>query len=137
MNKLTTAFKNPLNWKALIAFAILLRGILWLYFGHLVSTNLPSGETIEKYFVRDDWIYFFHPVDNFFANGHFSYMNNVPFTGRLPGYSIVYFLFRLIFDAHISIFLVIGLQFLLSAISVYVLALTIYYIFDKNIRSFI
>jgi hypothetical protein len=129
------AFKDISNWKWFVLVAILLRGSLWLYFGHLVNVHLPADQKIYSHFVKDDYMFFFDPVDNFFRTGTFGYYGNVPFTGRMPGYSTVYFLFRLIFSQQIAAHCVIGLQFLLSSISVYVLALTSYKIFESR-RAF-
>lgn len=127
---------HPFNWKVFIIIAIILRGLLWLYFGHMVTANVAQSDTIEKYFVKDDYGYFFSPVDNYFKTGHYTYLDGVPFTGRLPGYSMVYFIFRLFFNQHISLFLIVGLQFLLSTVSVYVLSLISYFIFNNNKRCF-
>src|SRR5581483_4990284 len=135
MNRLKSLFANPFNWFAFILLAIILRGILWAYFGHLVHIHLSGDEVIENYFVKDDYLYFFHPVDNYFLNGHYAYLAGVPFTGRMPGYTIVYFLARLIFSQQIALWAVILLQFLLSAISVYVLSLIAYNLFNSK-RAF-
>lgn len=136
VNRLKSAFGNPFNWFAFILLAILLRGILWAYLGHLAHVHLSGDEIIENYFVKDDYLYFFHPVDNYFSTGHYTYLTGVPFTGRMPGYAIVYFFARLIFSQQIALWVVILLQFLLSAISVYVLSLIAYYLFDNNKRAF-
>ncbi len=130
-----SAFSNPFNWKAFILLAIVLRGIVWAYLGYMVSIHVEPGNRIENYFVMDDYGYFFTPVDNYFRTGHFSYLSGVTFTGRMPGY-MVYFLFRFLFSQQVSILLVIAFQFLLSAISVYVLSLIAYYIFDNNKKCF-
>jgi hypothetical protein len=98
----------------------------------MVYVNLPAGQTVAKYFVRVDYGYFFKPVDNYLSTGQYSYIKGVPFTGRMPGYSVVYFLFRLLFDRKAAIFCVVGFQFLFSAISVYLMALTAYYIFNSS-----
>jgi len=132
MKKLRLLFNDPLNWMPFLALAIFLRGIVWLFLGHMVHANMPVDETIAKYFVRDDYVYFFTPVDNFFRTGHYTYLNGIPFTGRMPGYSLVYFMYMMFFNANVSLHLVICTQFLLSAISVYVLALISYYIFNNK-----
>jgi len=136
IKRLQSAFSDPFNWIAFILLAILLRGIVWMYFGHLVHVHLSPDETISKYFVKDDYIYFFSPVDNYFRTGHYTYLDGVPFTGRMPGYSIVYFLARFIFSQQFALWAVIILQFLLSAISVYALSLVAYYIFNNSKRIF-
>ncbi|HXB10507.1 MAG TPA: hypothetical protein VNZ45_00860 [Bacteroidia bacterium] len=132
---LLSAFSSPFNWKAFILLAIVLRGIAWAYFGYLVSINVEPGNRIEHYFVMDDYGYFFTPVDNYFKTGHFSYLPGVTFTGRMPGY-MIYFLFRFLFSQQVSILLVIAFQFLLSAVSVYVLSLIAYHIFNNNKKCF-
>ncbi|HXP51252.1 MAG TPA: hypothetical protein VN922_14940, partial [Bacteroidia bacterium] len=134
-SNIKAAFKDISNWKWFVLVAILLRGPLWLYFGHLVNVHLPADQKIYSHFVKDDYMFFFDPVDNFFRTGTFGYYGNVPFTGRMPGYSAVYFLFRLIFSQQLAAYCVVGLQFLLSSISVYVLALTSYKIFESR-RAF-
>jgi hypothetical protein len=128
-------FSNPFNWKAFILLAVILRGIVWAYLGYLVSIHVEPGNRIENYFVQDDYGYFFTPVDNYFKNGHFNYLPGITFTGRMPGY-MIYFLFRLLFTQQVSILLVIAFQFLLSAVSVYVLSLIAYYIFNNNKKCF-
>ncbi|MGP8215903.1 MAG: hypothetical protein ACLQQ4_10095 [Bacteroidia bacterium] len=133
--KIKTAFSNISDWKWFVFIAILLRGPLWLYFGHLINITFPADQKLYSYFIKDDYLYFFVPVDNYFHTGTFSYMGNIPFTGRMPGYSVVYFLFRLMFSMQNATYCVIGLQFILSSISVYVLALTSYKIFE-NKRAF-
>jgi len=105
---------------------------MWLYLGYLVNLNLPGSEKLYSYFIKDDYAYFFDPVDNFLKTGTFSYFNNIPFTGRMPGYSIVYLLFRFIFSKQIAAYCVVGTQFLLSSVSVYILALTSYKIFNSK-----
>jgi hypothetical protein len=134
-SKIKNAFGDISNWKWFVLVAILLRGPLWLFFGHLVHTNLPAGERIYNYFVKDDYVYFFQPVDNYFQSGVYSYSRNVPFTGRMPGYSIIYFLFRFILSKQLAAYCVVTAQFLLSSISVYVLALTSFKIFESK-RAF-
>ncbi len=135
LSKIKTAFSDTSNWKWFVLLAVLVRSPLWFYFGHLVNVHLPADQRVYTYFVRDDYSYFFDPVDNFFKNGTYSYSNNIPFTGRLPGYSVVYFLFRLICSPQPAAYCVIVLQFLLSSLSVYVLALTSSKIFDSK-RAF-
>ncbi len=130
--KLKATFSDISNWKWFVLLAILLRGPLWLYFGHLVNVHLPADQKVYSNFIRDDYMYFFDPVDNFFSNGTFSYYAHAPYTGRMPGYSAVYFLFRLLFSKQIAAYCVVGMQFLLSSISVYVLALTSYKIFESK-----
>src|ERR1700722_8680741 len=120
LSKIKTAFSDTSNWKWFVLLAVLVRGPLWFYFGHLVSIHLPADQRVYTYFVRDDYSYFFDPVDNFFKNGTYSYSNNTPFTGRLPGYSVIYFLFRLICSPQPAAYCVIALQFILSSLSVYV-----------------
>ena len=130
-----SAFSNPFNWKAFILLAIILRGLLWAYMGYLVSIHVEPTNRIETYFVQDDYGYFFTPVDNYFKSGHFTYLPSSTFTGRMPGY-MVYFLFRFLFTQQVSILLIIAMQFLLSAVSVYILGLIAYSIFNNNKRCF-
>jgi hypothetical protein len=134
-SKVKNNFGDIANWKWFVFIAILLRGALWLYFGHLVNINLPADQKLYSYFIKDDYMYFFEPVDNFFRTGTFSYIHNVPFTGRMPGYSIVYFLYRLIFSQQLATYCVVATQFILSSVSVYVLALTSYKLL-KSKRAF-
>ncbi len=126
------ALSDISNWKLFVLIAILLRGPLWLYFGHLVNVNLPLEQKLYSNFVLDDYMYFFSPVDNFFRNGTFSYIGKIPFTGRMPGYSAVYFLFRLLCSPQPATYCVVGVQFILSSLSVYVLALTAFKIFESK-----
>jgi len=133
--KIKELFSDITNWKWFVFIAILLRGPLWLYFGHLVNVHLPEDQKIYSHFVRDDYMFFFEPVDTYFRTGTYSYSHNIPFTGRMPGYSIIYMLFRFIFSQKAAAFCVVGLQFLLSSISVYVLALTSSKIFESK-RAF-
>ncbi|HTA82467.1 MAG TPA: hypothetical protein VK783_06035 [Bacteroidia bacterium] len=129
------SFGDIANWKWFVFIAIILRGALWLYFGHLVNINLPADQKLYSYFIKDDYIYFFEPVDSYFKTGTFSYIHNIPFTGRMPGYSIIYFLFRLIFSQQLATYCVVATQFIVSSVSVYVLALTSYKLF-KSKRAF-
>ena len=133
--KIKELFSDITNWKWFVFIAILLRGPLWLYFGHWVNVHLPEDQKIYSHFVRDDYMFFFDPVDTYFRTGTFSYSHNIPFTGRMPGYSIIYMLFRFLFSQKAAAFCVVGLQFLLSSVSVYVLALTSSKIFESK-RAF-
>lgn len=123
---------NIYNWPLFILAALALRGIVWLYFGHLVNIHLPADQKLYSYFVKDDYIYFFQPVDTFLRTGTFSYWHGQPFTGRMPGYSIVYLLLRLLFSPQGSVYGIVILQYLLSSVSVYILALTGYKIFQNK-----
>src|SRR4029077_13443195 len=132
VNKVKQNFLNTSNWKLYLLIAILLRGLFWSYFAHLVHVNVPPDNRIGNYIVKDDYLYFFGPVENFFKVGGYNYLQNVPFTGRLPGYSIVYLLLRCILSPQIAVYFTVGLQFLLSTISVYVLAFTVSIIFESK-----
>jgi len=132
LKKIRKAFSNTSNWKLYFITALIVRGLIWGYFEHIAQTNVSAEHRINSYVLNGDYGFFFKPVDKYYTSGTFSYLDNKPYTGRLPGYSAVYFLFRLVLSPSAALFAVIILQFLLSALSVYVLALLAGRIFNST-----
>lgn len=110
------------NYKHWIIIAIIAK---LLFFSFMLSENLLYTEENGIYLTcGDTWMYT-SPIDNLIENrGYFPDF-------RMPGYGIIYFLFRLIFSKVMALNLVVITQVLLSAISVYLLALIVKDIFNS------
>jgi len=111
--------EKPWHWTGLI---ILLRLPILAYFiwqGHLLFPERMMADFVLQ---EVDYGYFLGPVDNYFETGNYEYTPGEPYAGRMPGYAIPYFLLRLILSQTLAIQLLIILQVILSAVSVYYLA---------------
>ncbi|NNC84378.1 MAG: hypothetical protein HKN79_12450 [Flavobacteriales bacterium] len=86
-----------------------------------------SDRMIDTIVLKEvDYGYFLLPVDNYFEIGTYSWGNIHPYAGRMPGYAAPYYLLRTVFDQMTALRILIILQVVLTAISIYFLALLAY-----------
>src|SRR6185312_8001041 len=113
------------NWKLFFITAIVIKLALLSFI--ITLAHNWHGLVIQP----DDGSYF-SAVDNFLYNHCYCYIANLPFAGRMPGYSLVYLLFRLVLSPTPAVMAVVVFQFLLSCISAYVLCLIAFNIFNST-----
>jgi ABC-type multidrug transport system fused ATPase/permease subunit len=117
--KINFKINNYLFW---IFLALLINGIFfWLQ----VYLNYAANKPLLGYYSNDSHEYY-HSAENFFASGIYS-----PDV-RMPGLGIIFILFRLFFEKTIVLNIILVLQWLLSAVSSYVLAITISRVIKKE-----
>jgi hypothetical protein len=118
-----------------IFLAIIIKGIIlsfFIYESHsLTPERMVSGVVVKQ----NDYGFFLGVVDNYFSTGIMTYIENKPFAGRMPGYGIPYLLLRYVFPQNTALLFLIFFQFILSSVSVYLLAKTSL-IFTGNKKSF-
>jgi 4-amino-4-deoxy-L-arabinose transferase-like glycosyltransferase len=124
----------------LIILAIVVKAALIAYIAGQAKANPEyQGKFIGPLAMKtNDYSYFIQPVENYFKDdaGVIYYTEaSEPFAGRMPGYWFPYFLIRLMLPQVAAINLLIVLQVLLSALSVFFLAKTAR-IFFKDERAF-
>jgi len=113
------------NWLFWILSILIIRGLVLVFFlfqsYQLNPDRIISGIAIQQ----NDYYMFLGVVDNYFKTGVYELYegSNKVFAGRLPGYSMPYFILRFIFPQEISIGILIIFQIVLSVISVYFLGL--------------
>lgn len=111
------------NYKYWIIIAIIVKA---LFFFFAISENRAVTDTNIIHVTAGDSRTYIEPIENFIKEGNY-YPDY-----RMPGYGIIYLLFRLIFPRVASLNLLVLLQLFLSAISVYVLALTCKEVFKSS-----
>jgi hypothetical protein len=122
--------KQPIGkWYFWIILSVLIKGIIFLLLSAELGAKNDRFIGVIEGDVGGDSNSYILPVENFLSNGLYE-----P-DYRMPGYSIFYFLLRLLFNVYTSQNGMIVIQVLLSAISVYVLALISYRIF-RSARIF-
>jgi len=107
----------------LISIAVLYRISLVVIFSHSVNDIVPE-KTITSYFgtKANDYGYYIPPAEKLFTEGNYSYRDNIPFAGRMPGYAFLYLLFRFFSSPETAILLVIFFQTIIGAIATVLLA---------------
>lgn len=123
------------NWKFWIAFSLIIKSLFFIFFISL-SSSLKSdyaGFNYRGSFGKDagDTQGYFSPVENLLANGE--YKDDF----RMPGYGWIYYLNRLFFSPAVACNIILILQLIFSAISVYLLGLVAYIIFKRNIYFYL
>ncbi len=116
--------KNPSSQGLWLALGLLFKGILpfiWLLHSHPIC-EIPGfwGGT------GGDTSSYLKPIDNWLAHGIYT-----P-DFRMPGYGLVYLIFRLITPTAIACNIILILQYLMASISIYILAITAKNIFGNN-----
>ncbi len=122
MNKLFRKifFKDSDNYAYWIIFALAFRIVIFiLYLLKGQYGEIPGFIGI----VSGDFYYYITSIENYITKGTYS-----P-DMRMPGYGIIYYFFRLFANQANALNIIIILQYLLSAISVYFLAVTVKNIF--------
>jgi hypothetical protein len=125
---------NIHNWVFWIIFALLMRILTLGYF----ASDLHADQTIFSFFIKEkDFNHFLQPVDNYLKTGTFELKEGSGkyFAGRMPGLSFPYLILRFLFNKDISFLIILASQIILSAVSVYVLALSAVRLFN-NLKVF-
>jgi len=121
----------------LFLVAIIIRLFLLGYFINCHYNNDPSNFINHIVYQHNDYGYFIQPAENFYKTGTVEYLQGVPFAGRMPGYWFPYLIIRSVVDRNVAITLLVVLQFLLSALSVVLLAKVAFKIFENKIAFWI
>lgn len=106
--------RNPSNYIFWISLALLVKGLipfLRLFFGMRSNPHLLSFE-----FIGDTPSYT-DPIESLLAFGHYNPDH------RMPGYGIIYLIFRLFFSYNSTYNIIVISQLIISSLSVYCLAL--------------
>src|SRR4051812_36913338 len=115
----------PSNWKFWLALALLVKTIFFIF------KILEPGESYNYYpqvfaLGGGDSNSYIQPIENLLTNG--SYYDDY----RMPGYGWLYFVLRLMLPMTGALNMMVIIQLILSAISVYVLALIARKIFQRD-----
>lgn len=114
-----TSSQNYFFWIFVsIVIKILVLGFFVWQSHQLTPNDIVKGVVVKQ----NDYYMFLHPIDTYIKTGFYTLDGVRPFAGRMPGYSIPYFLLRGVFDQSNALLALILMQVFLSAISVYVLA---------------
>lgn len=105
-----------------ISTAILIKSVLLSFFIWQSHRLTPESVKHGIVIMQNDYYMFLHPVDTYLKTGVFTLDGIKTFAGRMPGYSAPYFLLRCIFSQPTALLLLILIQVLLDALSVYLLA---------------
>ena len=103
---------NISNYRFWIPVSLLLTGIY--FWSHIIS-NYQYNHPLLGHFVTDSNEYY-NSAENFFTTG--SYSPDV----RTPGAGIIYLLFRILFSKTTTLNILLVLQWILSAVSAYVIS---------------
>jgi hypothetical protein len=125
MRNLLHKYSNLNNQWLFIGTAVIIKLAILIY----IITLAHNWHTIVL--EPDDGSYF-SPVENFLHHHGYCYIPSVPFAGRMPGYSLIYLLFRLLLSPAASVIAIVGLQFILSSLAAYILCLSINKIFQNT-----
>ena len=115
MKTLTKTFlKDPLLWQFWVVLALIVKGII--FFFQLSHAETRGMQGFLGSFGGDTDTYI-GPIDHWLSAG--SYDPDF----RMPGYGIIYFIFRIFFAKAVSLNIIIILQYITASLSVYALAL--------------
>ena len=114
--------KEPDKYKYWILIALVFKGILFVF---NLSIFDPTYGFIKQFTYGDFLPFYIDPIDNFIKNGIYE-----P-DYRMPGYGFVYILLHFL-PKFFSLNVIIFLQFILDAITTYLLAKTIQIIFNSK-----
>ena len=122
IEKLTAKFPSPSNWKFWVVLALLIKaGIFTFKILEPGPQELHYPGTFASF--AGDSPSYIDPIEHLLANG--SYADDY----RMPGYGWIYYLIRLLFSQAAALNVLVLLQLVLSAVSVYALALIAYCVF--------
>jgi|GEM_PF-711114 len=107
-------FKSPTRYLFWILLAFLFKGVIPLM--QLFLAHRSNSDLLSLGFVGDSPSYT-DPVENFLTTGHYSPDR------RLPGFGIIYLIFRLLFSYTTTYDTIVIIQLVVSSVSVYCLAL--------------
>ena len=122
--RLLNTYKNLSNWKLFFITAFVIKIAMLSY---IITLAHNWNDIVLQ---PDDGSYF-SPVDNFLSTHCYCYLQNLPFAGRMPGYSIIYLAFRLVLQPNSAVMAMVLFQFLFSCISSYALCLVAYKVFNS------
>jgi hypothetical protein len=114
-----------------------LKGIHFAILLYLTDCLSPNVHVSPLSIYAGDTFSYIGAMENFIKEGtyYFDHGANHVYAGRVPHYSIPYYVFRMAFDERTSMDLVVALQLMLEAISIYFLGLIIYRI-TRNVYAF-
>jgi len=131
LKALYNKFPKPDNWKLWILISLVIKSLFIIYFMSMVHSYGHDfwGFNYKGSFAKagGDTPSYFQPIENLISNGKYADDH------RMPGYGWLYYFCRLIFNPTLSFNIIIFVQLLFSAISVYILGLISLIIFDKKI----
>jgi hypothetical protein len=124
---------NLIKEKKYFIYALIIKLLLVIIFSYVKNLELPE-KTIFTFFgsIHNDYGYFITPVENYIKNGLYSYNGKEPFAGRLPGYAIIYYFFRLFSNQETSNLLLIVFQLIISALGSLAFAFSAQNIFQRK-----
>lgn len=125
-------FIHPKNSWQIITIAIVFKLIQALVFGSWSNELSPDLMVDEFILKHPDYNYYLQPVDRFFEEGTYYYIEGQCFAGRMPGYWGPYGLFRSVLPQKAALYALIGLQIFLSGLAVFVIALLSKRIFKND-----
>lgn len=121
-----------------LAIAILYRLTLVVVISYSINSISSEERIINQYFgfKANDYGYFIPPAENLYSKGLYSYRDNTPYAGRMPGYAALYLSIRPFANQTNTLFLIILIQTILGGIGAFYLAKSAYILF-KHKRAFI
>ena len=129
--------KDPIqHWPFWTLCILLIRIPILIYFMHQGNQHFPERMVDGVVLKEVDYGYFLLPVDRYFEDGHYSYVNDRPYAGRMPGYAMPYYFLRLSVNKGTALVVLILLQIILAAIGACFLALLAYRL-SKSRRVFL
>lgn len=112
-----------LDWRILVMVAIAWRIALVFLFSWPVADLTPDKVIAPGFgMISNDYNYYFIPAENLYSEGEYTYRNDLPFAGRMPGYAVFYLLFRFFFSQEGTNLMMIVAQAVLGGLGVYALA---------------
>ena len=127
VEKAMSYLAKPDKWQFWLLTALLIKSIL--FFGKTyIDSDYPKPYYVDTRFAfsGEDSPSYFDPVENLLDQG--SYKDDY----RMPGYAWIYFLLRLVFAQNMALDVLVIIQLILSALSVYLLALIAQTVFKNN-----
>jgi len=111
------------DWRILIVVAVVWRIILVFAFSSSAAQLMPDQMILPGFgMLANDYGYFINAAENFYQTGNYSYRDDLPFAGRMPGYAVFYLLFRLFLSQEGANLMMIVAQAILGGLGVYALS---------------
>ncbi|MDD3877886.1 MAG: hypothetical protein PHT69_14790 [Bacteroidales bacterium] len=128
LKKIYHRLPQPDNWKFWVLIAFIVKSLFVIYFFSFVYSydDNFSGFNWEGSIAKagGDAPSYFEPIENLINNGQ--YLDDY----RMPGYGWIYYLLRWVFSKTISFNIIIIIQLIFSAISVYLLGKIAHIVFE-------
>ena len=125
MKALLNKYADLSNWKIFFITALIIRAVVFAFVIFL-------SNHLHNVILQPDDSSYFSAIDNYFNGGCFCYSGTHIFAGRMPGYSILYFILRYVLSPNAATLFIIFSQFILSCITAYVLCLLSYKLFQNK-----